>query len=272
MSSGIPLADARAFRRHAILTRAVLSALAVGAVAAAVGVLLVSRSPHSQTHLSLPTNANLVIVLDLSASISSDSFSRIGGTLTTLAHTAERVGLVIFSDEAYEALPPGTPAADLAPLIRYFTLPRQRVAGFMPSFPTNPWASTFTGGTSISSGMELALEIAVAQRPRPAVVLVSDLDDNPDDLPALAATGAVARHDRVPVRIVGLNPSPADIEYFRTAFGHSAPIVEAPTLRQTALPEQTSFPWALVALALTAAIALALREGWAPILGWRRSP
>jgi hypothetical protein len=103
-------------------------------------------------------------------------------------------------------------------------------------------------------------------------VLVSDLDDNPNDLPALAATGAVAQHNRVPVRIVGLNPSPADIEYFSTVFGHSAPIVEAPTLGQTALPERTSFPWGLVALALTAAIAVALREAWAPILGWRRSP
>ena len=73
MSSGIPLADARAFRLRSILTRAALTALAAGAVAAGVAVLLISRSPHSQTLVPLPRNANVVVVLDLSASISSDS-------------------------------------------------------------------------------------------------------------------------------------------------------------------------------------------------------
>jgi hypothetical protein len=271
VSSGIPLADARAFRVQSILTRAALAALAAGAVAAAVAVLLVSRSPHSQTLVPLPRKANVVVVLDLSASISSDSFSRIGGTLRTLSQTGDHVGLVIFSDEAYEALPPGTPASDLAPLVRYFTLPKQRTPGFMPSFPTNPWARTFTGGTNISSGMEKALDIAVAQRPTAAVLLVSDLDDDPGDLPTLEAAGALARQDKVPIRIVGLDASPADIAYFRDVFGHVTPIVEAPTLGQAAVSRQTPFPWALVLLAVAAALALALREVWAPALAWRRS-
>jgi hypothetical protein len=271
VSEGIPLADARAFRTHAIATRAALAVLATAAAAATVAVLLSSRSPHSQTVVSLPSKAGVVIVLDLSASISSDSFSRIGGTLRALSQTGERVGLVVFSDDAYEALPPGTPAADLAPLVRYFTLPPQRVPGFLPSFPTNPWSNTFTAGTVISAGMEEAIDIAVAQRPRAAVMLVSDLDDDPNDLPALAAVGQVAQHDGVPIQIVGLNPLPADINYFRAIFGTRTPIVEAPTLEQAAPREQTPFPWALVALALAAAVALALREGWAPRLTWRGS-
>jgi hypothetical protein len=272
VSSGIPLADARAFRVQAILTRIALAALAAGGMAAAVAVLLVSRSPQSQTLVPLPMKANVVIVLDLSASISSDSFSRIGGTLRTLSQTGDHVGLVIFSDEAYEALPPGTPAADLAPLVRYFTLPKQRVPGFISSFPTNPWTSTFTGGTNISSGMEKALNIAVSQRPTAAVLLISDLDDDPGDLPTLEAAGALARQDRVPIRIVGLDASPADITFFRTVFGHVTPIVQAPTLGQAAVSRQTPFPWALVALVVAAALALALHEGWAPTLAWRRSP
>jgi hypothetical protein len=271
VSSGIPLADARAFRARAIVTRTALAVLAACAALAAVGVLLSSRSPHSQTLVPLPSKANVVIVLDLSASISSDSFSRIGGTLRALSQTGRRVGLVVFSDDAYEALPPGTPAADLAPLVRYFTLPPQKVPGFMPSFPANPWAKAFTGGTVISAGMELAIDIAVAQRPQATVMLVSDLDDDPNDLPALSAVAEVAKHDRVPIRIVGLSALPADIAYFRTIFGRGAPIVEAPTLEQAAPREQTPFPWTLVALAVAAAIALALREGWAPRLAWRRS-
>ena len=94
MSEGIPLADARAFRTRAIATRVALAVLATAAAAAAVAVLLSSRSPHSQTVVSLPSKAGVVIVLDVSASISSDSFSRIGGTLSALSQTGERVGLV----------------------------------------------------------------------------------------------------------------------------------------------------------------------------------
>ena len=268
MSAGIPLADARTFRTRAVATRVVLAALAAAAVAAAVGVLLASRFSHSQTLVLLPSNANVVIVLDLSASISSDSFSRIGATLRVLSRSGDRVGLVIFSDDAYEALPSGTPAADLAPLVRYFTLPRQSAPGL---YPLNPWGSTFTGGTNISAGMEMAIDIAVAQRPRAAVMLISDLDDDPNNLAALTAVGAVAQHDRVPIRIVGLSPSPANVAYFRSVFGRSAPIVEAPTPAQAARQEQTPFPWTLVALAVAAAAALALRESWAPRLRWRRS-
>ena len=268
MSAGIPLADASTFRTRALATRLVLAALATAAVAAAVGVVLASRFSNSQTLVLLPSNANVVIVLDLSASISSDSFSRIGATLRVLSRSGERVGLVIFSDQAYEALPSGTPAADLAPLVRYFTLARQSEPGL---YPLNPWGSAFTGGTNIAAGMETAIDIAVAQRPRAAVMLVSDLDDDPNNLPALTAVGAVAQHDGVPIRIVGLSPTAANVAYFRSVFGRNAPIVEAPTPAQAARQEQTPFPWTLVALALAAATALALREGWAPRLGWRRS-
>ena len=275
MSSGIPLADARAFRAQAIFTRIALAALTRPAPSRLlVAVLLVSRSSHSQSFVSLPANANVVIVLDLSASISSDSFSRIGGTLRALSQTGDHVGLVVFSDDAYEALPPGTPAADLVPLVRYFTLPQQRVPGFLSSRsrPT-PGRGRSQSGTNISpSGMELALTIAVAQRPRAAVMLISDLDDDPGDLPTLEAAGALARQDKVPIRIVSLDASPADISFFRTVFGHVTPIVQAPPLGQAAVPRQTPFPWAPVALVVAAAVALALREGWAPILAWRRSP
>ena len=268
MSAGIPLADARTFRTRAIATRVVLAALAAFAVAAAVGVLLASRFSHSQTLVLLPSNADVVIVLDLSASISSDSFSRIGATLRVLSRSGGRVGLVIFSDDAYEALPPGTPAVDLVPLVRYFTLLRQSEPGL---YPLNPWGSTFTGGTNISAGMEMAIGIAAAQRPRAAVMLISDLDDDPNNLSALTAVGVVAQHDRVPIRIVGLSPSAANVAYFRSVFGRSAPIVEAPPPAQAARQEQAPFPWTLVALAVVAAAALALRESWAPRLRWRRS-
>jgi hypothetical protein len=269
--SAIPLADARSLRLPARRTSLVRIGLGAIAVAAAIVAALVARQPHTRTIVPLPTHADTVIVLDLSASISSDTFYRIGGTLSALARSGRRFGLVIFSDQAYEALPPGTPAADLAPLVRYFTLPKQKRPGFLPQFPANPWQRSFSGGTRISQGMELAHRIALSGNRRAAVVLVSDLDDDPHDLPDLASVLVSYRRDRIPVRVVALNPTLADVLFFQRLLEPSPVIVQAPTLDQAAPHDVTPFPWTFVALAVAAAAALALREAWAPVLDWARS-
>jgi hypothetical protein len=267
--SAIPLTDAPAFRRPARRTAAVLTALAAAGLLAAVAFLLLSRNPHTRTIVPLPTHADTVLVLDVSASISTDTYSRIGGTLAALSRSGGRFGLVIFSDEAYEALPPGVPATDLAPFVRYFTLPQQVRPGFAVTFPPNPWQATFSGGTRISAGMDLAHSIAVASPHHATVVLVSDLDDNPGDLTRLATVLLSYRRDGVPVRIVGLNPSPQDLAFFQRLLPQGSAIVAAPTLSQAPPHDHTPFPWALVALALVAAVAVALRWAWAPRLDWR---
>jgi VWA domain-containing protein len=264
--TSIPLADAAALRRSARITLLARGALAAAVVGLAVGFLFVSRHPGSQTIVRLPAGGDTVLVLDLSASISNDTFSRIGGTLAALSRSGRRVGLVAFSDQAYEALPPSTPAADLAPLVRYFTLPPQRHPGFLPSFPSNPWQKTFTGGTRISAGMELAHELAVSTRRRATVVLVSDLDDNPGDVPRLARVLLAFRRDQVPVRIEGLDPTPSDAAFFRKLLGPSAPITEAPKLEQVPSHVHSPFPWTLVALTVIAASTVALGALWAPRL------
>ncbi|MGH2852537.1 MAG: vWA domain-containing protein [Solirubrobacteraceae bacterium] len=271
MNAGIPLADARRLRRLARPARVLTMLLAAAAIGCAVAALLVARNPRTRTLVPLGRNADAVLVLDLSASISADTFSRIAGTLRTLSTSNGRFALVVFSDLAYEALPPGTPGADLAPLIRYFNVPSPQGGQPSPIFPPNPWANTFTAGTTISAGMQLALQIALAQRPRPTIVLVSDLDDNPTDLPALSGVLAEIRGDQVPVRVVGLNPASDDLAYFTAALGGNARIIFAPTFAQAAPRQTTPFPWALAALALGAAAALGLREGWAPKLDWRGS-
>ena len=243
-------------------------ALAAAAFGLGRAFLLASRHPHTRAFFALPTHADTVVVLDLSASISNDTFSRIGGTLATFSSSPARVGLVVFSDQAYEALPPGTPTADLAPLVRYFTLPPQEQPGFAPVFPPNPWQNTFSGGTRISAGMELAHEIAVTT-PRPAtVVLVSDLDDDPGDVPRLASVLLAFRRDHVPVRIVGLDPSPSDSEFFQKLLGPSAPITQAPTLDQVAPHARTPFPWTLLALLVAVTSVIGVRALWAPRLEW----
>ena len=267
--TAIPLADAPALRLPARRTAAVLATLALAALVAAAAVLFLSRNPHTRTLVPLPGHADTVLVLDVSASISSDTYSRIGGTLAAFSRSGRRFGLVVFSDQAYEALPPGAAAADLAPLVRYFTLPPQERPGFAPSFPSNPWESTFSGGTRISSGMDLAHSIAVASPHRATVVLVSDLDDSPGDLARLATVMLSYRRDHVPVRIVGLNPSPQAVTFFQRLLPPRSPIVAAPTLTEAPPHDWTPFPWSLVALTLIAATSLAVRWAWAPRLEWR---
>jgi hypothetical protein len=266
--STIPLADAPALRAPARHTFAVRIALALICVGAAIAFALIARDPHTRTIVPLSSHADTILVLDLSASISSDTFSRIGGTLAALSRSGKRLGLVVFSDQAYEAFPPGTPAADLAPFVRYFTLPKQQAPGFAPSFPANPWQSTFTGGTRISAGLDLAHVIALAGGRPATVVLVSDLDDDPSDLPRLASVLLAYRRDHVPVRIIGLAPSADNLALFTRLLSPQPVVVEAPTLAQAPPEDTTPFPWTLVILAGVAAGAYALRAAWAPRLVW----
>jgi hypothetical protein len=266
--NAIPLADAPALRTHARRTLVVRAGLALVCIGAAAAAVLVSRTPHTRTIVPLPAHAQTVLVLDLSASISADTFSQIGGTLAALARSGNRFGLVLFSEQAYEAMPPGTPAADLLPFVRYFTLPKQGAPGFAPTFPANPWQTTFTGGTRISSGLALAHSIAVAGGRRATVVLVSDLDDEPNDLPRLAAVLLAYRRDHVPVRIVGLDPSPDNLALFDRLLTPRPVVVEAPALAAAPPHSTTPFPWLFLALALAVAAALAVRLAWAPRLEW----
>jgi hypothetical protein len=267
--TAIPLADAAALRPAALRTLVVRAALAAGLAGLVIAAVIASRHPHTQTIVALPPHSSAIVVLDVSASISADTYSRIGGTLSSLARSGGRYGLVVFSDQAYEALPPGTGASDLAPLVRYFKLPAAR-GGFAQTFPPNPWQKVFSAGTKISAGLELAHQIAFEDRlSKPIAILVSDLDDDPQDLPRLVTIMLALKRDHIPLRIVGLNPSSQDVALFKRLTG-GAPIVRAGPLETTPEPRNhTPFPWTLVALTLVVALGLAAHELWGPRLEWR---
>jgi hypothetical protein len=266
--SSIPVADApllEPIHRRTAIVRAVLAAIVVGAVVVAA---LVARSPQRDSVVELPPDSSAIVVLDVSASISSETFSRIGATLSRLADERGSYGLVVFSDQAYEALPPGSPASDLRPLVRYFTLPQRGTEGVAQQFPANPWARSFTGGTRISAGLALAHDIAVAGGvTRPAVVLVSDLDDDPQDVRRLGAVLFALRRDDIPVQVVALDASTEDRILFTRILGPSAVVHGAPGSGELTRT-RAAFPWTLVALALLAAAALAVEELWSPRLEW----
>jgi hypothetical protein len=100
-------------------------------------------------------------------------------------------------------------------------------------------------------------------------VLVSDLDDDPADLPRLASIALAFRRDAIPLRVVGLNPSAQDAELFQRLLGPSSPIVQAGVAAPGPQPHnRTPFPWPFVALALAAAALLAAHELWVARLDW----
>lgn len=270
--SAIRLADAPALRRFARRTVAVRAALAAAAVGLVVGVVLLDRHPRSRTIQLLPTHASAIVALDLSASISADTFGGIGRTLADLARSGSRFGLVVFSDTAYEALPLGAPSSALAPLVRYFTLPKQTTPGYAPTFPVNPWQATFSAGTRISAGLALAHDLAVAQPGRkPTVVLLSDLDDSPGDLARLTAVALSYRRDGIPLQVVGLNTSLADAAFFQRLLGPGNAVIPFDVNVQTPPPRtQGLLEWWLVALVVLAAAVLGAGELWGARLSFSR--
>ena len=240
--------------RRTLVLRALLGAAAIGA---AVAVVLVGRGDAAPPS-PLPSGTDGLVVLDLSASISTDTYARIGATLDGLAETGGRYGLIVFSDTAYLALPPGTPAAELRAFARRFDLPEQ--TGGALTVPTSPWTDSFSAGTKISTGLQLALDTIKAKRlGRPAVLLVSDLDDDVGDLERLTNTALAFRRLEIPVRVIGLNAAPEDQRYVERLLRRSSDL-SAASLPGEEDTGRHDVRLALVLAALAAAVALALRE------------
>jgi hypothetical protein len=266
--TAIPLAGYGRLERAHRRTTAIRAALAALLVVLVAATAVAATSPAGKTLSFLPGGTTGIVVLDLSASISTDTYQRIGKTLNELASTNGRYGLVVFSDVAYQALPPGTPSAALKPYARYFTLPPAQ-NGFLPQFPVNPWSNSFSGGTRIATGLGLALRIIQDQHvKRPAVILVSDLNDDPSDLKNLASVSLAYRQARIPVRIVALDPQPNDEALFGRLLERAATVQHARLPGERSLTVGPSVPPVLATLAVLVALALAANELWAARLTW----
>lgn len=268
----IPLADAAALRGPARLTAAVQLALAAAVLALVLAAAWVAGRERSTPSLPVaPARASTVVVLDVSASISEDAYSRIGTTLSTLARSAGPVGLVLFSDSAYEALPPGTNARELAPIARLFTVHPARLSGAAPVITVNPWTRSFTAGTRISAGLALALDVLRRDHVRGGrVLLVSDLNDDQQDVPSLTRIALRLRQDRIPIRVVAINASPTDEGFFARLLGSATAITPAAAPGQQAAPAERATitgTGALLLALLAALVVLALNELWCAPLG-----
>src|SRR3954452_16445194 len=181
--STIELADFPSFTRNAAVSRWLRLALALVAILLAVVAALAAPRRAAPSTALLPAASSAVAVVDVSASISWETYARIAATLDRLRRGGGRAGLILFSDTAYQALPPGTPVRELASFERFFRVARRTEPGLQPQPPRSPWTSSFSAGTRISTGLSLALDVAQQDRlHKPVVLLVSDLDDDAGDL------------------------------------------------------------------------------------------
>jgi hypothetical protein len=266
----LPLADAAALLRRARGTRALrlgLAAVVAGLLAAAL--VLALGAETGEAPLAEPGRTTILVV-DVSSSIQPRVFRQIGGALDRAMREGGRFGVVLFSDVAYEMLPPGTPASELNGLRRYFEPLRVRPPG-VPTlavggmrFLESPWNRVLTGGTRISSGLALARQVLVRERVRNGkVVLVSDLEDEYLDLPELGRVLAGYAEAGLPLRVVGLSPAEDDKRIFRRLLTDSGQLEDAPPPRgstaDAALPP-IPFPVALALVAVVLTLVLGLNE------------
>jgi hypothetical protein len=305
----IPLADLRELRLPLLRTALIRIGLALVLLAPLAGAFWIVKDDDQVAGSALiPGGQGGVIVLDLSASIGSTPHLRTANALRYVQQTRQSFGLVLFSDSAYEAVPPGTAHTEMKPFMRYFgnvrlypcirrgTRPcpagtyqvpddtsweeynRLVEAATRGGSRVNPWAGSFRSGTRISRGLETARGILARDGMSGlGVLLISDLDDSLFDVPQLTQTLIRYRKDDIPLRVVGLRPAQDDRELFRRLLGDEA-FVTRPELqrKREALARErkrggsSDFPWALFGASGLILVLLAANEHLCGRLTWRR--
>lgn len=235
--------------------------LAGGAVALVLAAVAAARDPATTERALIPPDRVGVVVLDLSLSITDDDYDAIRRTLRRLVAEEATIGLVVFSDVPYEMLPPGTPASELSPMLRLLVAPRLGPV-------QNPWTQTFRAGTRISVALGLAR--SALERDDVAsgsILLVSDLETAPDDVPALANTIAEIDRAGIDLRVVPLAPSSDALNLFTglleegalAGFAQQAPDATRPDAGSAGV----GLPVTLLLLGALAFLALAAHERFA---------
>jgi len=193
--------DAGAFPAAAWRTRVLRVSLAVAALVLVVVAAASARELETRERGLIPSGTTGVVVVDLSLSIADEDYHAVRAAFRRLVSENASIGLVVFSDVAYELLPPGTPASELRPMLRLLIPPRLGPV-------VNPWTQALRAGTKISAALELARSMLERDRVRSgSILLVSDLETAPDDVPALARTVDSLRRSSIQLKALGLAPS-----------------------------------------------------------------
>ena len=268
----VPLGDTHDLERPARRTRLVRLGLAVALVAALLAAVASIPGPHGRRFL--PADTVAMVVLDLSSSIRPTTYKLIGFELASLAKTDQRVGVVVFSDVAYTALPPGTPASELAPFARFYTDDRIHYGADGSPLPRNPWEEWFSAGTSISSGLRLAAQLlGQTGAERGGVILLSDLADDPTDLRPLGRVVSLYERRHIPLRVVALDPKPEDRDFWAQLLGPgSLSNVAIPTgdAGRGKLVVESPFPRRFALLSTLVVLLLAANVLYTEPVTWKR--
>jgi hypothetical protein len=274
-TSSLPLSERGSLRSLVRRTRVLRLVLAGALAALAAAAILLARGPQASAGAFIPAGSNTIVVLDVSQSVEYNKLQLAYGTLTFLGRSKARVGLVVCSSYAYEALPPGSPAGALLPIAKLFRPigVRSRFSG-RPRFilPPNPWVAGFSVGTELASGLALAREIVTVEHlAKPSVVLISDLLDDSSDLARVEEEGRKYRKLGIPLHIAPLAATEADMQFFLRAAGEPGSLLEAKAPKEANAQLLTQFPTWLVGVAAALALLLAIDELLLSPLRWRPS-
>jgi len=264
----IPTSEPGRFRQLARRTAILRGALALCLIAALALAFLEARSIDPRRAPLVPSGTTGMLVLDLSASVYEDA---IGQTIRKLVAGGEETGVVAFSDAGYELLPPGSPARELLPFLRFFN---PQAASTTGDLPVDPWQD-FRAGTRISEGLIVAHHALIRERAREgSIVLVSDLEILPDEVVRLSEVAADLRLDDVRLRIVPLFPTPEKYARIRQIVGESSFLRESSEASPVAAPEGRSLahaaPWLYLLIGVLLVVLLAANEGLLSRLELRR--
>ena len=254
--------DTAALGRAVLRTRLLRATLLVVALALLTAAVASARDLDTRERGLLPSRSTAVVVLDLSLSITDDDYNRVRAVLRRLVEEDAPIGLVVFSDIAYELLPPGTPASEMRPMLRLLVPPRLGP-------PVNPWVGTFRAGTRISAALDLARAMLERDRvERGSIFLVSDLETAPDDIPHLTSTISDLRSADVDFRVVALSPSSDSRTLFSGLLQENAFVVplDSTDVDPVHSEARSGVPGALLALGGLLFLALALHERFGGLL------
>lgn len=290
-ATGLPASTVAELRPAYRRTWRIRAVLTLASLALLLSAFAFARDLHALPTSYFATGSGGIVVLDLSTSVDAQKSQRVLRVLQSLSETEGRVGLVVFSDSAYEMLPPDTRSEELRPLLPFF---EQGPVGFgrprgfggrrggdrgtAPAAPRveSPWSLAFRGGTRISTGLAEARGVIEREGNRSlSVLLLSDLDDSGFDTAALTEELGAYDRDGLRLRVIPLFPAPEDRRLFTSIAGRGVLVDRPELLRNTTVRERLtlvgSSPWALVCAGAALLGVLALNERWCARLRWGRA-
>jgi hypothetical protein len=232
---GVDLHDARPFA-GAIWRARILQLVFAGiAVALLLAAISSARDLDASPPGLIPNDSTGVVVVDLSLSIEDEDYRAVRTAFTRLIEDDASIGLVVFSDVPYELLPPGTPASELRPMLRLLVPPKLGP-------PVNPWSITFRAGTHVSSALRMARDMLRRDGiEKGSILLVSDLETAPDDVPSLSRIVDEIRRSPIELRAYALAPS-SDARLIFGGLLQTGAFTLAPGSSEEAEPVETAIP------------------------------